>query len=468
MSKPSLLANILCAVPRRYRLPAVMRHPAENTSPSTMLAAVIEQARQAMVDGDAPDVELKRLFVQALAQMIRDAMRTESGDPVFQAMVLRHGAVRVREYVSLTAQADQDRRVVLGQVNAIAHPGKQQGMAPGWQRDAMAQLHAAAWSELADTARRILALPQMESKPAFRDGVTRLLNNPELERLQRLDVLAHDEQVRQYQALLDKQGPRPGSRVAVAQGAVSQQRGAAVELQTAKAFQTLASALNTYRGQDGKQEHEQGSIGNTPYRVVTSMRVPALLASGIDYAKTEWDVVLLRQANTVDATTIWDVCLFAEAKASVDAATTDFSRLLRGLQLLAQAEEHTVYPFQTQEGTVHVSGASLRALTTRLSVLYSCDADADASPRLLNAANRMRLFGDQTCLDFATRLVNKQDTDPDFLEPVWQQVLESPRWHAVLNQYPLLQRVRELMIHPDDLVTTVDSFKSVDKRKQDP
>lgn len=470
-SPTALLDKVLCTVPRRYRLSALSVGPVHShtSNPSTALAHVIERARQAMVSGDNADAQLKRSFVQTLAQMINDALRADKGDPAFQAMLLQQHEVLVREYVSLLAHANHDRRTVLGRVNAIAHPGKQQPALPHWQRDAMAHLYAASsvsWSDLVDTARRIQALPQMERSPAFQDGVLRMLNSPEIQRLQRLEALTSTDVVRRYLSLSDKQGPRSGSRAAVAQGAQSQQRGAAVEALATRAIQMLAQLLN--EAVDAGQENDRDDTKRLTYRVVTSMRVPAQLANGTDYAKTEWDVVLLRQTTTaktmpVSTTPVWDVCLFVEAKASPDAATTDFPRLLRGLELLAQADENNVYSFQTREGTVQVSGTSLRALDTdmtnvRRTVLYCCDAPADASSRLLSAANRARLLGEPASLEFARMLMQKQNPHPDSLEPLWHQLLESPRWHAVLHQYPMLQCVRELMIYPEDIVETINTM----------
>ncbi len=75
------------------------------------LAIVIERAQEAVVRGEAPDAELKRRFIAALAQMIRDAMRAESGDPRFPKrwrFVIER--LEVREYASLAARAARDRR----------------------------------------------------------------------------------------------------------------------------------------------------------------------------------------------------------------------------------------------------------------------------------------------------------------------------------------------------------------------
>lgn len=465
-SPPTLLDKILRATPRRYRvlaLPAV-GVPMHSRNLSTLLALLIEQARQSMARGNDPGATLKHRFVQTLAQMIRDAMCTDSGDPAYRAMVLCHRDALVREYGSLSEQAAQDRRAIRGIVDAIAHPGKQQQRLPGWQRDAMARLYAAtsssfiSWSELSDIAGQLLTLPQITSEPAFQHGVMRILKSPELERAQRLEALSTMDVIGQYQALLDKQGPRAGSQEAVAQGVTSQQRGAAVETSAAKALQALADRLNRHEHAD--QRHTQAELEKDVYRVVTSMHVPASLASHSDYAKTEWDGVLLRRADTVDASMIWDVCLFVEAKASLDAVAADFPRLLRGLELLAQADGSVVYSFMIREGEVQVRGASLCALTTgradlKRTVLYCCDAPVEASPRLLSAANRMRLLTDQASLEFASKLARKQDPDPQDLAFVWDQLLKSSRWHGVLHQYPDLQHVRELTAHPDDVLTTV-------------
>jgi hypothetical protein len=450
----ALLEQMLRVVARRYRLPAMAAafDQAQQSSPATALAMSIELARRAVVSGDVPDAALKRLFIEALARMIHEAMHAESGDPVFQAMVLRHWAAPVREYASLFAHADQDRRFIHAGVNAIAHPAKQQRIVPGGQRECLAQLHASAssasWTELSDTARRLLAMPEFAHESSLERGLTRLLNSAALTRLQRLDALASDELVRQYQSLWDRHGPRSGSPAAVAQGAVSQQRGAVVEGLAAQALEALARRLNEAEG------------ARESYRVVTSMHVPASIPASHERAKTEWDAVLLRHAETVDGTTVWDVCLLVEAKASVDAATTDLTRLLRGLRLLAHAEENVAYPFKTRQGIVHLRGASLSALTTdeaRLTrtVLYCCDAPAEAAPRLLGAASRMQLLSAPASVEFASTLAQKHPVDSQDLVPVWHQLLESPRWGAVLRQYPMLRQARELMVHPEDLMAAI-------------
>lgn len=448
----ALLEEILRTVARRYRLPA-MAAQVNEANPATALAMAIEKARQARSANEVPDPALKHGFIEALAQMIREAMRPESGDPAFQAMVLRHEAAQVREYAALSAHADQDRRLVHTMVNAIAHPAKQHRLAPGRQREALARLHASAssvsWSELSDTAQALLSMPEIANESPLRQGVARVLDSPALRRLRRGEALASDELVRRYQSLWDKHGPRPASPTALAQGSASQRRGAAVETLATEAVEALAKRLN--------EDEKSGG----PYRVVTSMRVPASISTRSHRAKSEWDVVLLRHAKTVDATPAWDVCLLVEAKASVDAAATDLSRLLRGLRLLAQADKNFVYAFNTRQGVVNLRGVSLSALASDKiglvkTVLYCCDAPVETAPRLLGAAGRMQLLSAQASLEFACNLAEKQSAEPQGLEPVWNELLESPRWSAVLHQYPTLCQVRELMVNIDDLWSAIN------------
>jgi len=448
-STPPRLDAALRSVARRYLLPAnatAFVHERQASS-STALAMAIERGREIVARGEVPDPALEHVFLQALAALIHEAMRPESGDPAFQAMVLRHRHAHVREYASLSAHAARDRRRVHAGVNAIAHPAKRQRMPAGPEREALAQLHAAAscgrWSELWVALQRLAVRGEANDSSLARNAA-RLLEAPALDHLRRLDALASDELVRRYQSLWDGHGPRSGSATAAARGLVSHRRGKTVEASATRALEALASRLN-------EEEGAQSS-----YRVVTSMRVPPSIPASLERAKAEWDAVLLRQAGTVDASPAWDVCLLVEAKASVDAATTDLPRLLRGLRLLAHAEENAVYPFETRQGEVRLRGASLRTLSTdetslARTVLYCCDAPAEAAPRLLSAASRMQLLSAQPCLAFASALAQRHRADPLGLRPVWNDLLESTRWRGVLHQYPMLRQVRELMVHVEDL-----------------
>ncbi|CAD6546010.1 hypothetical protein LMG27952_04405 [Paraburkholderia hiiakae] len=463
MSSPALLLeNILRDVPRRYRLPqdvAASGMQLRNASPACALALVIEQVREATAHGATPNPTLKPRFIEALGAMIAEAIRADSGDRAYQAMVLRHRAPQVREFASLSAQADQDRRQIHAAVNAIAHPARQQRAPQAWLREALAQLHSSAssahheahYAGLDDTLRTLLTAPELAAKDAdFEHALADLLDSPALARLCRLEALASEPLVQQYVSLLDAYGPRPGTPAALAQGRASQRRGAAVEALAVHALEALAQRLNA------AQENPQA------YRVVSSMRVPASIPGKHERAKTEWDVVLLERlhAKTLDTAPVWNVRLLVEAKSSVESATTDLPRLMRGLRLLAHAEDNVVYTFETHQGPVQLNGASLRAQGTEESglmkaILYCCDAPAESAPRMLNAASRMQLLSAQASLEFANAQRDGQRADPEILDAVWQQLTQSPRWHAVLHQYAMLRLVRELMVHPDDLMATI-------------
>ncbi|WP_447919664.1 3-deoxy-D-arabino-heptulosonate 7-phosphate synthase [Achromobacter aegrifaciens] len=449
---PSLLDATLRRTARRYRVPAISRISAEGAKPATALALAIEQARQSLDHGAAPPSAIKHAFLDALTRLIRDAMRESDGDPVFQAMLLRHRLAPVREYASLSARAAQDRREIVAAANAIAHPAKVERMPAGPARDAMAALHAAAvsgsWGALPQALRHLLDLCTGQASAAA--ALDRLLGNPALERLRRLDELAGDDDVRRYRALWDQQGPRPGSATAVAEGNASRRRGDAVEALALHALEALARRLNDAEG---------GAV----YQAVSSMRVPPAIPANAERAKSEWDAALLRRTVSGDAAPAWDLCLLVEAKASADAVATDFPRLLRGLRLLTHADPQTDYAFNTRQGQFALRGASLRALLTEgpqldTTVLYFCDGPAEAMPRLLSAASRMQLLSAPSSLECADRLARGHDAGPSTLEPVWQQLLESPQWASVLQQYPTLCQARELMVHADDLMAAINGI----------
>lgn len=458
----SLLDQTLRAIPRRYRLGPVPagRSGLEDSDPATALAVAIEQARVSLSAGAAPPSSCESLFVDALSQLIRNALRDRGGDPAFQAMVLRHQSPRVREHASLSAHAQADRRTVRTAVDAFAHPGKRRGMPDGPLADALASLHAAAaeedWDALTQGAQTLLAATSSDAAadPAIAGPLDRLLNDPALARLLRMDALATDPLVQRYQTLWQRQGPRPGTPQAAAQGLDARRRGIAVETLAEAAIAALAAQLAQESGET--------------YRVATSMRVPASIPGNADRAKTEWDVALLRQSGGDASDPVWDVCLLVEAKASTDAATTDLPRLLRGLRLLAHADAQTTYVFESHQGPVRLRGAALAALSTDDAdlvgtILYVSDAPADAAPRLLNAAGRMQLLSAQESLDHASRVIANEAPDASALAAVWQQLLASPRWSAVLNQFALLRQVRELMAHVDDVhaaITRLDQGRA--------
>src|SRR5690606_25590160 len=206
------LPLLLRSVPRRYRLP---EHPGEGRDAAASISRAIEQARLAMEDGTTPDPALQTLFLDALARLIRDAMRPDPGDPAFQAMVLRHRMPHVREYASLSADAEQDRRRVRALINPYPHPDRHR------------------------LARAALA------------------------RLQRRNALRNDTWVQRYEALWRRHGPPSGSTGARLDGEASRRRGAAMESRAAQAIEALAQRLEA--------DSEEG----TRYSVVTSLHVPA-------------------------------------------------------------------------------------------------------------------------------------------------------------------------------------------------
>ncbi|TSH96325.1 3-deoxy-D-arabino-heptulosonate 7-phosphate synthase [Verticiella sediminum] len=449
---PSLLVSLLRDVPRRYRVPATPAEAAspDATRPAAALAIAIEQARIAARAGDPPDAEREQRFLAALARLIQDALHPGRGDPVFQAMVLRHRIPVVREFASLSAQAASDRRAIRQAVNAIAHPARQERTPPGPLRDTLAQVQAlasaAAWPALKDALQALARRPEVAGQTPLARGVARALDAAALTRLTRLAVLGTDPEVQTYQALWARNGPRSGSQAAAAQGRTTRARGEAVEALTTQALQAVAQRLDAAENATGA------------YRVVTAMHVPPSLPGNADTAKTEWDAVLLRRAPATGHTApvAWDVCLLAEAKASVDAATTDFPRLTRGLRLLASADAHADYRFQTREGAVTLRGASLAALGMpddglAAPILYCCDAPADSAPRLLGAASRMQLLSAPASLAYASRLAEGQTPDTDMLRDVWTQLRSSAAWRGVLQQYAVLRTVREHMVHVGDL-----------------
>lgn len=508
---PPLLDDALRRTARRYRAPALPATLADARAAgaATALAVAIEHARMALARGETPEDAVQTLFLDALADLIGEAMRPlkahdddiaeSGGDPAFQAMVLRHRSAVVREYASLSAHAERDRRAIRAAVNALAHPAKTQRRSPGPAREALLALHAAGeagdWARVSDVVAPLRELPDVRAEPPLLRGLERLADDSALERLRRLDALSSDALVARYRALWDRQGPVAGSEQAAASGAGAQQRGDAVEALAAEALDALVSRMNaeggsgvgTGTGTDtgmgtgtgmgdvgvgvgvgggvnvGVNVGGGGGGGGTRYRVATSLRVPPSFPGDAQRAKSEWDVALLRRHETAEpGGEDWDLCLLIEAKASPDAATTDLPRLLRGLRLLAQADIGTTYGFASSGGDVRLRGASLSTLPTEQgdlarAVLYCCDGPEERAPRLLNAASRMQLLSAEASLDVAMRLEDGAPVGPSLLRPVWRLLLEAPAFTSVLHQYATLRVVRELMVHPGDLLAAVQA-----------
>lgn len=402
----------------------------------TALAFALEAARLARQRGVSPSLDLGALFTASLAALIRGALRSEGGDPAFQALVLRSRDAEVDEHVRQAAQADADTRAVRAAVDAIAHPGKLRLRVVGPVREALAHLHrlamAGSWLALRQTIAELLARTGREDEP-LHAALASLHANPGLERLQRGSALLASASVQQYRALCGQRGPLAGSPAAAAQGRASAQLGAVAEATTAQALRDIVELLN--------RRYPQPDC----YRVVRGLRTPGRFPGATDKAKEEWDAAIVRGAGAADAVAI---ALLAEVKASPAAATSDFPRLVRGLERLSQARADADYTFACSSGIVRILGRSLRRLHPHgqglpRHVIYCCAAPPETPVPMLSAASRALLLAEPASLAFAR--------GHGELAAVWEAVTTLPRWRAVLQQYETARRAREAMLHPDDL-----------------
>lgn len=447
-----LLADFLQALPRRYAgATAVPAAAPASRQPAARLARCIAALQKGDTEAQA-DEALAQIFCQALAELIHEALTPHGGEPAFQALLLEQRSQTLRDYLALQRQQASDRRRLRTRIDAVAHPAKPPRHGPPALQQALARLHTQAgredWQAVAGVLAELDGLPSTASDPLLGQTLSQLAHDEALERLQRLQRLARQDDVLHYEALRERQGPRPGSPAAAAQAQLAHERGLAVEIRAAQALQALADYL------------DHGNPGR--YRVVTSLRVPAALARATDHAKTEWDAVLLRRDDPGQETTSsWNIALIVEAKASLDAATTDLPRLLRGLRLLAGAAPDRDYAFASQQGLVSLRGRSLHQLPTQAQtlatrVLYCSDAppDPDTLPGL-NPASRMQLLSAPASLAYASQWADGLAPDCRQLASLWQELREAPRWQGVLNMDRHRQRARALMVHPDDLLATV-------------
>lgn len=483
------------------------------------LAVAIEHARRDVEAGRRPEDATRDRFLDALLRLIHEALRPDHGDPTFQAQVLRHRHPSVDEYAQLAATAERDRRQLRLAIDAVAHPGKWRGRAPGPLTDAIHRLHAA--SRLASDADAddqagdhsagrvdariddVVALStaieasiealRTADDESLRTRLRALPDHPALARLRRLAELAVQPEVLDFNALLAQQGPAPGSALAIAQGDLASQRGDATEAATADAVRHLARWLDAHEQSPGR------------HRVVQGLLAPADLPGDGDGAKNEWDVALLRRAeprasgpdgqdgpdgpdgpdqpdqpdqpDSTDAR--WDLLLLLEAKASPDAAPADLPGLLRGLVRLSGIES-AVLPFRCRpdgdgygdrgrrdrrhdrDGEDHVllTGDSLRALRPvgddlPPQVLYSCDAPAEARVRLLSVSSRTLLLSEDGCVAVGARIAAGAAPVPDALLPVWERLPRAARLAPVLHQRDTMRRARAAMIHPKDLLAAL-------------
>ena len=441
----SLLLAALAGAPRRSPLPPFPAPPAEAAAagPATALAFCIETARRALAGtAPAPSPQVATLFQASLAALVREALQPQRGDPVFQARVLQAQDPSVAEYVRLARDAAADRRAVRTAVDALAHPGKQRGMAPGPLREALARLHEMAmqgdWAGLGQEIPLLLAQPY--AAPDLQDALADLHSQPTLHRLARADELLAQEGVQRYLALRSQHGPAAGSDDAAAAGRASARHGLRAEQATVQAFELAAGLL---------ARHEPGSR----WRVLRGLRPLSGFPGATTQAKDEWDVALARTAESG----AWALVLVAEVKASPAAVSSDLPRLLRGLQRLGQAEAAADYRFASAEGEVLLQGASLRGLAPRGralpgQVIYCSTAPVESRPALLGAATRAVLLAEPASLAFALRLAGGAAPCEADLDAVWQALGSEARLRAALHQDDTARAAREAMLHPEDLV----------------
>lgn len=451
MSLSPLLAQILQTVERPYALAPLPNPPLNQTfSAQNKLAYCLEQVRLALQAGQTPSAALKQVFITALAQLIRTALAPERGDYGYLAQILKHHSLSVQAYVEKLATAKHDQRIVQRHINAFAHPAKLQtdktlsslAQRKFWYAAATAE-H---WAVLDLSIKKWLIHPSSHNNECLRHALQNLIELPELQRLCAVEQLTSTQDVQQYLRYRQQDGPTTGSPEAIAQGKQAQARGAIVEQQAQAILTELAQQLSQTEQDD--------------YLAISAVHFPAHLIAGSQHAKTEWDVLLLKTAPIIGNQTVWDVCLVVEAKANPDAASTDLRRLLRGLALLNDLPPHSAVNFACDQGTITLSSNSLLDLSSaqrclQQKILYCCPA-SDTEPlhrpsSALHAASRTQLLNASAALNYAYAVQQGLEPEPQTLIPVWEELLHSSSWNAVLQQYAHQQQAGELLVTTRDL-----------------
>ncbi|MBL0420744.1 hypothetical protein JI739_10350 [Ramlibacter sp. AW1] len=437
-----LLRQAIAAAPRRFRWPPLPAdaQAAWQAGADVAMAFALETARLARQAGKPVPEAGRALFIRSLALLVRQALVEGTGDPAFQALVLRSQEPRVDEFVRLSSQRVADRRAVRSAVNALAHPGKLRGLPPQPWHEALARLHdfaaAQAWGELRMALEQMLARAD-PPESALPDPLRALLDQPSLQRLEQADRLRDLPGVQRYLALCAQRGPLAGSAAASAMGRASARTGNGAEKATVDVLRTLAERL--------------APLGGPRLRVGRGLRTPAALER-LDKSKDEWDAALLQGDEVV---------LLAEVKASPAAAVPDLPRLLRGLERLAAADAGGLYTFPSADGPVTLAGASLRQLVPRgrelpPHVVYFCSPPGPPQPvPWLAASTRAVLLSEPHSLAFARALAAGTPPAPDSLAPVWDALLHAPRLRAALHQGLTATTVGDATLHPRDLLDAV-------------
>ncbi|MEJ8836366.1 hypothetical protein [Ramlibacter sp. AN1133] len=438
-----LLLAALRAAPRRYRLPPLPPDaaPARAGDVETALAFAIEAARLGIEQRRPVADDVRDLFTGALAAFLREAMVGERGDPSFQALVLQVHDAQVHEFVRLSRSAAADRRTVRSLTDAIAHPGKTRALPPGPGRDRLAALHALVAADAWTSLRDALAEGAPEADASLAATLDAILGSEALQRLVRRAALLPGASVQRYLALCERRGPSASSHAAATQGRSAARAGDDAERATVAAFQQLVDLLRS----------------RTPgtYRVLRSLRPLAGFPGDRGKAKDEWDAAIASDSREGA-----DLLLLAEVKAAPAAASSDFSRLHRGLVRLAHADAARSYAFGTADGEARIRGASLRQLQPAprglpAQVIYCCTAPPETQPSLLAAASKAVLAAEPASLAYARRLAQGDTPDDAQLRPVWEALTHAPRLRATLHQDATARLVREAMLHPQDLVASL-------------
>lgn len=448
MHLDSFLLAAVRAAPRRYRMPELPADAdaAASAGADAALAFAIEAARLAQAHASAPAARARDLFTSGLATLIRRALAAEGGDPAFQALVLQAQSPEVREHVRLSARLAGDRRAVRSAIDAVAHPGKLRAMPAAAARAVLQRLHQlaadGAWAELAAAIGCQLA--QDSAPQPIRSMLEGIRSSPALQRLVDGSALLGRDPVQRWLGLSERRGPLAGSDAAAVSGRASARSGEMAEQATAQAFGAIADLLNR-RG-----------AAQAGYRAVRSLRPPPGFPGETRKAKDEWDAAIVRS----DGYGAEDIVLLAETKASPAAATSDFSRLLRGLRRLAHADAGETYSFSSTTGGVRIQGRSLIELAPAgdalpSHVIYSCSAPAEARWPVLSAATKAVLLGEPASLGFAQRCTRGETPQEAELVPVWSALAHAPRLRSALFQYDTAQRVRDVMVHPLDLLAAM-------------
>jgi len=445
-----LLLAAVRAAPRPYRMPPLPEHVDQSLAggPQLTLAFVLDAVRAAVQAGQPAPAPLQDVFTRALAQRIEAALQPATGDPSFQALVLRRSHAEVDEYVRLRAHAAADRRRMRTTVDAIAHPGKLHGLAEGEVRDRLARLHelasASDWPRLRQAVLDALA-PGPATAPMLQAPLQPLLDVAALDRLVRAGELEEDEAVRRYRALCSARGPLAGSPEAARMGRSAARTGHGAEQRTLEVFARMAALLEQHAGDRRR------------YRAVGRLRVPAGFPGDGGKAKDEWDAAILANEEGSDGA---EVLLLAEVKAAPAAATTDYWRLLRGLQRLAQAEPGRVHEFASATGPVRLGTDSLRRLlppgdALPPQVIYCCPAGTFPPTPVLGPAADAVLLSEEASLQFAVECTQGRRPSEALLLPVWDALPREPRLRSALHQYRTASLAREAMLDPDDLLAAL-------------